>query len=98
MKRSFKTIIFLFIFLLSMPGFLLAGQHRLIRVVDGDPIIVNYRGKPEKICLPCVNTHESVHPDKKQNIPIGKTASDYTQEKLARKCVNLEFERKLRDK
>ncbi|MDO9530174.1 MAG: hypothetical protein Q7J27_13595 [Syntrophales bacterium] len=55
-------MIFLFIF----PTALLAGQYNVIRVVDGDTIVVNYHGKYEKVRLLCVNTPESVHRDKKQ--------------------------------
>ena len=54
----------------------------MIRVVDGDTIVINDNGKKEKVRLLCVNTPESVHPDKKQNIPMGKVASRYTQKKL----------------
>jgi micrococcal nuclease len=44
-----------------------------------------------------VNTPESVHPDEKQNIPMGKVASRYTQKKLIGRYINLEFEiKKLR--
>ena len=39
-----------------------------------------------------MNTPESVHPDKKQNIPMGKVASKHTQKKLTGKYVKLEFE------
>ena len=46
----------------------------VIKVVDADTIIVNYKGKYEKVRLLCVNTPESVHPDEKQNIPMGKVA------------------------
>jgi len=71
MKRVF-TIILLFIisFLLILPTISLAAQYRVIRVVDGDTILVDYKGKYEKVRLLCVNTPESVHPDKKQNIPL----------------------------
>jgi micrococcal nuclease len=69
----------------------------VIRIVDGDTIVIKYNGKYEKVRLLCVNTPESVHPDKKQNIPMGKVASKYTQKKLTGKYVNLEFEiKKLR--
>jgi micrococcal nuclease len=98
MKSSLKTIPFLITFLLLLSGPLLAGQHRVIRVVDGDTIIVNYQGKSEKVRLLCVNTPESVHPDKKQNIPMGKIASDYAKKKLNGKYVDLELEGKLRGK
>ncbi|NLA75833.1 MAG: thermonuclease family protein [Deltaproteobacteria bacterium] len=46
----------------------------------------------------CVDTPESVHPDKKQNIPMGVTASNYTKQRLEGKSVNLEFEGQERDK
>ena len=68
------------------------------RVIDGDTIVVNYNGKAEKVRLLCVNTPESVHPDKKQNIPMGEKASNYTKSWLNEKHVDLEFEGKKRGK
>jgi len=79
-------------FLLLIPGMAIAGQYKVIRVVDGDTIVIKYGGKYEKVRLLCVNTPESVHPDKKQNIPMGKIASRYTQKKVTGKYVDLEFE------
>jgi len=81
-------IALLFIF----PDLTIAGQYKVIRVVDGDTIVINYDGKKEKVRLLCVNTPESVHPDAKQNIPMGKVASRYTQNKLLGKHIDLEFE------
>jgi micrococcal nuclease len=82
---------------LTLPILALAGQYKVTRVVDGDTIVINYNGKYEKVRLLCVDTPESVHPDKKQNIPMGKVASKYAQKKLTGKYVNLEFEiKKLR--
>jgi len=92
MKKSIKIIIFLIAFLLLLPSLSLAGQYKVIRVVDGDTIVVNYKGKYEKVRLLCVNTPESVHPDEKQNIPIGKVASNYAKKRLKGKYVDLEFE------
>jgi micrococcal nuclease len=92
MRNIRKTCALLIAFLSLLPGLSFAGQHRVIRVVDGDTIVINYHGKSEKISLLCVNTPESVHPDKKQNVVMGKTASDYTKEKLTGKYINLEFE------
>lgn len=66
----------------------------MIRVVDGDTIVIRYNGKYEKVRLLCVDTPESVHPDKKQNTPMGKVAARYTQKKLVGKSVDLEFELK----
>ena len=74
------------------PVILLAGQYKVIRVVDGDTIVVNYHGKYEKVRFLCVNTPESVHRDNKQNVPMGKVASKYTKHRLNGKYVDLEFE------
>ena len=92
MKRFLKITFLLIPFLLILPALSLAGQYRVIRIVDGDTIVINYRGENEKVRLLRVNTPESVHPDKKQNIPMGKVASDYTKRRLKGKYVDLEFE------
>jgi micrococcal nuclease len=90
--RRLKTISFLIAFLIAVPSLAVAGQYKVVRVVDGDTIVIKYGGKYEKVRLLCVNTPESVHPDKKQNIPMGKVASRYTQKKLTGKYVKIEFE------
>ena len=92
MKKPYFTIPALITTLLILPALLFAGQHKIIRVVDGDTIVVDYKGKHEKVRLLCVNTPESVHPDEKQNIPMGKVASDYTKKRLKGRYVDLEFE------
>ena len=79
-----------------LPILAFPGSHRIIRIIDGDTIIVNYQKKPQKVRLLRVNTPESVHPDKKQNIPMGKVASDYTKKRLKGKYVDLEFEGPIR--
>ena len=90
---TLPRIIFLLIAVLIIstePTF--AGQYKVVRVVDGDTVVIKYGGKYEKVRLLCVDTPESVHPDKKQNIPMGKVATRYTQKKLTDKYVKLEFE------
>ena len=82
----------LFFVIIPVPVIALAGQYKVIRVVDGDTIVIEFNGKYEKVRMLCVNTPESVHPDKKQNIPMGKVASRYTQKKLTGKNFALEFE------
>ena len=95
--RRMKTASFLIVFFITFPVLSFAGQYKVVRVVDGDTIVIRYSGKYEKVRLLCVNTPESVHPDQKQNIPMGKVASNYTLKKLTGKYVNLEFEiKKLR--
>ncbi len=106
MKKPLKIIPILVFVLFLLPSHSLTGHpspalasnHLVIRIVDGDTILVNYEEKPEKVRLLCVNTPESVHPDKKQNIPMGKVASDYTKKRLRGKYVNLEFEGPIRGK
>ncbi len=70
----------------------------MIRVVDGDTIVINFHGKKEKIRLLNVDTPESVHPDLSRNTPMGKKASDYTRTRLSGKSISLEFEGKKRGK
>ena len=104
MRRAYKIFSVAIAFFLLLPSHSLTGHpspalasnHRVIRIVDGDTIIVNYKGKNESVRLLCVNTPESVHPDKKQNIPMGKVASDYAKKRLKGKYVNLELEGPLR--
>ena len=97
MIRLSKIVHLLTLFFIIIPSIALAGQYQVIRVVDGDIIVIKYDGKYEKVRMLCVNTPESVHPDEKQNIPMGNVASKYTQKKLIGKSVNLEFEiKKLR--
>jgi len=92
MRRPLKIFPILVALLLILPVLLSAGQYRVVRVVDGDTIVVEYKGKQEKVRLLRVNTPESVHPDKKQNIPMGNIASDFTKGRLKGKYVDLEFE------
>jgi len=90
--KNIRTIFLLIAFLITFPVMAIAGQYKVVRVVDGDTIVIRYNGKHEKVRLLCVDTPESVHPDKKQNIPMGKVASKYAQKKLLGKYVDLEFE------
>lgn len=94
MIRFPKIVHLLTLFFIIIPTIALAGQYHVVRVVDGDIIVIRYNGKYEKVRLLCVDTPESVHPDKKQNIPMGKVAARYTQRKLIGKSVDLEFELK----
>ena len=96
MKKAYKIIPALILFLSLLPAISIAGEYEVIRIIDGDTIVVDYQEKPEKVRLLCVNTPESVHPDKKQNIPMGKTASAYAKKRLKGKYVDLEFEGRMR--
>jgi len=96
MRQTFKVIICLSIVFLLIPALCIASQCRVTRVVDGNTIVVNYHGKHEKVRLLCVDTPESVHRDKKRNVPMGKVASRYTRSRLMGKYADLEFEGKRR--
>ncbi len=96
MRRAYKIFSVAIAFLLLLAALLSAAQYRAIRIVDGDTIVIDYKGKSEKVRLLCVNTPESVHPDKKQNIPMGKVASTYAKKRLKGKYVDLEFEGPIR--
>jgi len=92
MKRPLRVLPLTIVLLALFSLFSYAAQHKVIRVVDGDTIVVDYQGKHEKVRLLCVNTPESIHPDEKQNIPMGTVASDYTKDRLIGKYIDLEFE------
>ena len=74
------------------------GLYEVVRVVDGDTIVINYNGKEEKVRLIGVDTPESVHPNKEKNNEYGTLASKYTKSKLEKKSVSLEFDVQERDK
>lgn len=52
----------------------------LVRVVDGDTIVVNVNGSEEKVRMIGVDTPESVHSDSTKNNEYGDMASAYTKE------------------
>jgi len=91
-----KLFSILTLFFIIIPGVVFADQYKVIRVVDGDTIVIRYNGKHEKMGLLCVNTPKSVHSNEKQNITIAEVAFRYTQKKLTGKYVDLEFESWLR--
>ena len=96
MSRFLKIIHFLTLFFIIIPGVVFAGQYKVVRVVDGETIVIRYNGKHEKVRLLCVNTPKAVHSDKKQSITMAEVAFRYTQKKLTGKYVDLEFESWLR--
>lgn len=55
----------------------------LVRVVDGDTIIVKYNNEEVRVRLLTVNCEESVHPDAERNNAEGEAASAFTKEYLA---------------
>lgn len=76
----------------------LEGPYQVIRVVDGDTIIVDIDGVEERIRLIGIDTPESVHPDADRNVEYGKIASDFTKELLLNQEVFLEYDVQARDR
>lgn len=72
--------------------------YKVVRVVDGDTIVVDFNGKDEKVRLIGIDTPESVHPESSRNTDEGITASDFTKNLLSDKSVSLEFDVSERDK
>lgn len=72
-------------------------EYKVIRVVDGDTIVIDYEGSHEKLRIIGVDTPESVHPDKSKNTAFGKTVSDFSKSQLDGKSVGVEFDVQERD-
>lgn len=70
---------------------------KVLRVVDGDTIVVELYGKQEKVRLIGVDTPETVDPRKSVQY-YGKEASNYTRSQLEWKDIDLEFDFNPRDK
>lgn len=65
--------------------------YTVVRVVDGDTIIIKYNGKDTRVRLIGINTPESVHPDESKNTENGHIASDFLKELLTGKQISIEF-------
>lgn len=71
----------------------------LVRVVDGDTIVISKDGKEEKVRFLEVNTPESVHSDESKNNTYGDMASDYTKTKLSDvSTIYLEYDKEKYDR
>lgn len=75
-----------------------SDQYRVVRVVDGDTLILDIDNKEERVRLIGVDTPESVHPDASKNVKAGKIASDFTKSRLEGEYVELEFDVQERDR
>lgn len=76
----------------------LSAAYDVVRVVDGDTLVLDMDGTQEKIRLIGVDTPESVHPNAAKNVAYGKIASQYSKELLEGKAVQLEYDVQERDK
>lgn len=78
----------------------LNGPYDVVRVVDGDTIIIDLDGQRTKVRLSNVDTPESVASEEsgKENTPEGVIASDYTKNLLPEGSkVYLEYDNKTTD-
>lgn len=73
-------------------------QASVVRIIDGDTIVVNIDGVEETVRLIGVDTPESVHPDTSKNTDAGDAASKFTKYYLSNQDVELEFDIQERDK
>ena len=92
MSNFLKIIHFLTLFLMIIPGVVFAAQYKVVRVVDGNTIVIRYNGKYEKVRLRCVNTPKTGPSEEKYRDTIAEVAFRYTQKKLTGKYIDLEFE------
>lgn len=73
-------------------------EATIVRVVDGDTVIVNVSDKEKRVRMIGVDTPESVNPDESKNTEEGKIASVYTKSQLkAGQVVYLEYDKEKYD-
>ena len=65
--------------------------YRVLRVVDGDTVEIDFQGKATKVRLIGVDTPETVHPRKPVEV-YGKEASSFTKNLLIGESVYLRFD------
>ncbi len=67
---------------------------QLLKVRDGDTVVVRYGDLGLAVRLRGVDTAESVHPDATRNTAAGAEASAFAKSYLAGKSVRIEFEQR----
>lgn len=75
----------------------LDGTYEVVKVVDGDTIIVDMNGGEVRVRLIGIDTPESVSTDESKNTAEGKETSEYTTKQLAGNPVYLEYDEGLTD-
>ena len=75
----------------------LYGPYEVIRVIDGDTIVVNIDHTHTTIRLIGIDTPESVNPDESLNCEAGEAASEFTRTLLNEQTVYLEYDQERYD-
>lgn len=76
----------------------LYGPYEVIRVVDGDTLLVNIDNTNEKVRLIGIDTPESVHSDTNKNTEEGNIASAWSKTLLMDQQIYLEYDIEKTDK
>ncbi len=76
----------------SKPDPILYGLYDVVRVIDGDTIVIDIDGESTTVRLIGVDTPESVHPDAARNTEEGKIASEWTAALLTDAQVYIEYD------
>ncbi|MBO8159597.1 thermonuclease family protein [Thermosyntropha sp.] len=100
--RKFKflrlgIVLALILFLAGCGGEKGQELYEVLRVIDGDTIVIDYNGKEEKVRMIGVDTPETKHPRKGVEF-YGKEASEFTRNLLEGEKVKLVFDVQERDK
>ena len=66
-------------------------DYKVLRVIDGDTVKIDYNGKATNVRLIGVDTPETVHPNKPVEA-YGKEASNFTKNLLLGESVYLRFD------
>ncbi len=72
-------------------------RAEVLRVVDGDTVIVRLQGDKKRVRIIGIDTPESVSQNEEDNCEEGRIASAYTKELLDGKTVFLEFDKERED-
>lgn len=72
-------------------------ETKVLYVIDGDTIVVNYYGEDIKVRMIGINTPESVSENEEENCAEGEAAAAYTKSLLEGKTVWLEFDEEKED-
>lgn len=75
----------------------LNGAYDIVRVVDGDTILVDLGKAEERVRLIGIDTPESVHSEEEKNTAEGEIASQWLKEKLNGERIYLEYDSVKRD-